>query len=365
MGAPDNKAPVIRQTTRSQLRTRVLRASVTLFLIAYSAVTLFPFYVLFVRTFVGTKDAAELHLWIPPATEVSMNARIGNLSVFYNLDIKKLKADLGIPQKAYIGPQTTLAQISDEYGIPPERIRRYLAPFATLNGWILLFSSGRIVPALARTIIVSAVGLVGLNLLSICTGYALAGLRRRDQVFIYNLYLLQMVIPPMLVLLPQYLLVQSILRLVPGTGVAGFTRNASQIAIVILLVIKGGALSTMIFTSFIGAIPRELEECSEIDGANRLQYLVHILLPLLKVPMASLSVIMLPVIWNDFLAPYVYLDPANQTLIPMIQSFSGQYTTNYQVVFTATFVSILPLACIYLVFRRFFIRGLLAGAIKG
>lgn len=365
MGVPENEAPAIQEARWTGPRKWLLRAGVTLFLITYSAVTVFPFYVLFVRTFVSTKDATDLHLWIPPATEVSLDAGIGNLSVFYNLDIKKLKADLGIPQTAYIRPQTTLAQISEKYDIPPEKIRRYLAPFATFNGWIVLFSSGRIVPALVRTIIVSVASLVGLNALSICTGYALAGLRRRDQMFIYNLYLLQMVIPPMLVLLPQYLLVQSILKLVPGTGVAGFTRNASQIVVVILLVVKGGALSTMIFTSFIGAIPRELEECSEIDGANRLQYLIHILLPLLKVPIASLTVIELPVIWNEFLAPYVYLDPANQTLIPMIQSFSGQYTTNYQIVFTAAFVSILPLAAVYLVFRRFFIRGLLAGAIKG
>jgi ABC-type glycerol-3-phosphate transport system permease component len=220
-------------------------------------------------------------------------------------------------------------------------------------------------PAVLRTVLITVVSLIGVNILSICTGYGLAGLKRRDQMFIYNLYLLQMVIPPMLIILPQFMIIQWLQKLLPNSDQPGFTRYASQILAVILINIKGGALSTMIFTSFITAIPRELEESAEIDGASRLQYVFHVLLPLLKVPVASLTVIMLPVFWNQFLQPYVYLDPDNTTLLPLIQNYAGQYTTNYQVVYTAIFVSILPLVLVYIFFRRWFIRGLLAGAIKG
>jgi ABC-type glycerol-3-phosphate transport system permease component len=316
-------------------RKRIFGKAVTLFLVVYSVVTLFPFYALFVRTFVGTKDSTDLHLWIPSQDEISLDAEVGNLAVFYNLDLRKVKEDLGIPQTDYITPRTTLWQLGEKYGIPEERIRSYLAPFATFNGWIVLFSGGRLWPALARTLSITVGSIVGLNVLSILTGYGLAGLRRRDQMVIYNLYLLQMGIPPMLVILPQYLIVQRLMGLIPGLSEPGSSRYAGQITAVILLNIKGGALSTMIFTSFISSIPRELEECAEIDGANRLQYLLRILLPLMKVPIASLTVIMLPVFWNQFLEPYIYLDPANQTLLPLVQSFSGQYTTNFQVVFTA------------------------------
>ena len=81
--------------------------------------------------------------------------------------------------------------------------------------------------------------------------------------------------------------------------------------------------------------------------------------------MASLTVIMLPLVWNQFLQPYVYLDPANTTLLPLIQSFTGQYTTNFQVTYTGVFVSIIPLLVVYILFRRWFIRGVMAGAVKG
>ena len=346
-------------------RKRVVTAIVIPLLVIYTLVTLFPFYVLFVRTFVGTKDATTLHLWLPPQEQVNMDAEVGNLSIFYNLDIKEMKQDLGIPASAYIQPRTTLAQLSEQYGVPVEDIERYFARFGRYSGWIVLFSSPDLLPAAARSVLVTVVSLLGINVLSICTGYGLAGLRRKDQMLIYNLYLLEMVIPPMLIILPQFMIVQWLIGLIPGSDQAGPARYAGQLISLILINIQGGALSTMLFTSAIGSIPRDIEEAALADGATRLQYLRHILLPLMKVPIASLTVIMLPLFWNQFLQPYVYLDPPNTTFLPLIQNYSGQYTTNYQVVYTAVFVSIVPLVALYLIFRRWFIQGVMAGAIKG
>jgi putative chitobiose transport system permease protein len=121
----------------------------------------------------------------------------------------------------------------------------------------------------------------------------------------------------------------------------------------------------MIFTSAISAIPKELEESAKLDGANEWQYLRNILLPLLKVPIVSLAVIQLPLIYNQFLEPYVYLSPANSTLLPFIQSTVGQFSTNFQVIYSAIFASVIPLVLVYLMFRRMFVQGALAGAIKG
>ena len=121
----------------------------------------------------------------------------------------------------------------------------------------------------------------------------------------------------------------------------------------------------MIFTAAISGIPRDLEESAVIDGAGRWQYVYHILLPLLKVPIVSLTVIMLPLIYNQFLEPYVYLDPANTTLLPFIQSAVGQFSTNFQLIYSAIFSSVVPLVIVYLLFRRMFVEGVRAGAIKG
>lgn len=193
-----------------------------------------------------------------------------------------------------------------------------------------------------------------------------AGLRRKDQMYVYNTYLLQMVIPVMLIILPQYQMFQWLFNVIPGYEIQnGLVRGALQLLALILINIKGTALSTMIFTSAISGIPRDLEESAMIDGAGRFQYVRHILLPLLKVPIVSLTVIQLPLFYNQFLEPYVYTDPGNSTLLPFIQSTVGQFSTNFQVIYSGIFASVLPLVIVYLIFRRFFVEGVMAGAIKG
>ena len=285
--------------SRFSLQKRISKTLIFAFLILYTLVTLFPFYALFIRTFVGTKHATDLWLWPPPMEEASLKYQWGNLSVFYNLDLDKVKEDLGIPEDAYIQARWTLERIAKEYDIPEQRIVDYFTPYSVYSGWIVLLNDNKFWPALFRTILVTALSLVGLNLLSILTGFGLAGLRRKDQVIVFNIYLLSAVIPAMMILLPQYMIVQRLLNLIPGYAVSGSsTRYISQLVAIILLNIKGGALGTMVNTAFISSIPRDLEEAAEIDGASTLQYLRYVLLPLLKVPMASLTVVVLPSLWR-------------------------------------------------------------------
>ena len=344
-------------------RKRLFKILATLFLLIYSAGTIFPFYVLFIRTFVSTKEASTLHFWVPPQEEISMDAQIGNLSVFHNLDLRQVKKDFGIA--GYVAPRDTLRQIAEKNNIPLEEMRRYFSKYGVLSGWITLTSGSEFWTALIRSLIIVIGSLTGICFLSILTGCGLAGLRQRYQTTIYNLYLLEMVIPPMLIIVPQFVLIQHLQGLVPGTDVPGPARWAAQILSVICIFIKGGAFSTMIFTAAITAIPRELEESSQIDGASRWQYIRHILMPLLKVPIATAIVILLPDFWNRFLEPYVYLDQANTTVLPLIQGFAGKYSSNFQVIFTGVFISLLPLLVVYLIFRRWFIQVVVSGAVKG
>ncbi len=350
-------------------RRRLIRIVAVTVMLIYTFVTLFPFYALFIRSFVSTKDSAELHLWIPEADEVNLNAQVGNLSVFYDLDLKDLKEALGIPQTEFLMARTSLQQVADNYDIPEEKIKEFFSGFYTYNGWKTLLTGTlygtSFWGALARTLLITVTSVFLGITLSIFTGYGLAGLQRRDQMFVYNLYLLQMVIPAMLILLPQFLMFQWIFKLFPGYENAGFMRYGLQLSSIVLINIKGTALSTMIFTAAISGIPRELEDSAVIDGASSWQYIRYILLPLLKVPIVSLLVIMLPLVYNQFLEPFVYLDPANSTLLPFTQSAVGQFSTNFQLIYSAIFASVVPLVIVYLLFRRMFVEGVMAGAIKG
>ncbi|MDH3675407.1 MAG: carbohydrate ABC transporter permease [Anaerolineae bacterium] len=350
-------------------RRRLLRVFALVVMLIYTGLTLFPFYTLFIRSFVSTKDSADLHLWIPEAADVSLDMQVGNLSVFYDLDLTDLKEAIGIPPTEFLMARTTLRQVAEQYDIPEARISEFFEGFYTYNGWMTLLGGTlygtSFWGALARTLVVTVVSLTLAIILSIFTGYGLAGLRRKDQVVVFNIYLLQMVIPAMLILLPQYQLLQWIFNIFPEYADKGLTRWTLQLLAIVLFNIKGTALSTMIFTAAINAIPKELEDSAMIDGAGRMQYVRYILLPLLRVPIVSLIVIMLPLVYNQFLEPYVYLDPANTTLLPFTQSAVGQFSTNFQLIYSAIFASVVPLVIVYLLFRRFFVQGVMAGAIKG
>jgi len=361
--APFEEARIQSPGHTYRTRRRLLRVVASVFMIGYAILTLFPFYVLFVRTFVSTKESTTLHLWIPQDQAVSLDAEVGNLAVNYNLDLRQVKADLGI--KGYVNPRDTLREVAEQSQIPIERIDAYFANFGTYNGWITLLGRADFWQALARTTVTTLAGIAGLCLLSLLTGYALAGLRRRDQLWIYNLYLMQMVIPTVLIIIPQFLLVQWLIGLVPGSAQPGWPRWIAQLVALVLIFIKGGALSTMVFTSAINGVPHELEESAQLDGASRWHYLWRILLPLMRVPIATVSVIMLPIFWNAFFEPYVYLDSANTTVLPLIASYGGTYSTNFQIIYTGVFVSVLPLLLVYLLLRRLFIRSIMAGAVKG
>jgi ABC-type glycerol-3-phosphate transport system permease component len=350
-------------------RRRLLKIFAIVVMVVYTAVTLFPFYALIIRSFVPTKESADLHLWLPETEEVSMDAQVGNLSVFYDLDLRVLKDALGIPQTEFLMARTSLRQVAERYDIPEQEIRDFFAGFYTYNGWKTLLT-GQLYGtsfwgALLRTLAVTVVSLALLIFLSILTGYGLAGLRHRYQMGVYNVYLLQMVIPAMLILLPQYMLIQWFYKLIPAYADEGIVRTVLQLFSIVLINIKGTALSVMIFTAAIASIPKEIEDSAMIDGASSWQYIRHILIPLLKVPIVSLIVIMLPTIYNQFLEPYVYLDPKNSTLLPFTQSAVGQFSTNYQVIYAAIAASVVPIVLVYLIFRRFFVEGVMAGAVKG
>src|SRR5262245_56236049 len=101
-------------------RKRWLGLFASIFMLGYAVLTLFPFYVLFVRTFVSTKESTTLHLWVPRNDEVSLDAEVGNLAVNFNLDLRQVKKDLGI--RGYVNPRDTLREVAEKNKIPVERV---------------------------------------------------------------------------------------------------------------------------------------------------------------------------------------------------------------------------------------------------
>src|SRR5919206_3422931 len=119
-----------------------------------------------------------------------------------------------------------------------------------------------------------------------------------------------------------------------------------------------GAFGVFFLRQFFVSLPLELEEAALIDGANRFQIFLRVILPLSKAPLATLAVLSFLVNWNDFLWPvYVLLSPQSQTLPPGLAILQGAYNTNYTVIMAGGVLASIPVLLVYIFAQRYIIEG--------
>ena len=118
--------------------------------------------------------------------------------------------------------------------------------------------------------------------------------------------------------------------------------------------------------NFFGGLPRDLTEAAYLDGASDLGVLFRVILPLARPAIAALTIFQFLWVWNDLLVALVFLgDPSLAPMTLRITNLVSSFGGSYQLLTAAAFVSMaLPLA-IFFVLQRYFVEGLLAGAIKG
>jgi alpha-glucoside transport system permease protein len=128
----------------------------------------------------------------------------------------------------------------------------------------------------------------------------------------------------------------------------------------------GLPFAVFLLRNFFGALPRDLFESAYLDGASDFMVFRRIVLPLSMPAIAALAIFQFLWVWNDLLIALVFLgDPDMLPMTVKIQSLVSSFGTNYQVLTAAAFVSMaLPLV-VFFALQRYFVQGVLAGAVKG
>jgi alpha-glucoside transport system permease protein len=128
----------------------------------------------------------------------------------------------------------------------------------------------------------------------------------------------------------------------------------------------GLPFAVFLLRNFFGGLPRDLFESAYLDGASELRVFFRIVLPLSAPALAALAIFQFLWTWNDLLVALVLLgDPDMFPMTVRIQNLVSSFGTNYQVLTAAAFVSMaLPLV-IFFALQRYFVEGILAGAVKG
>ena len=115
---------------------------------------------------------------------------------------------------------------------------------------------------------------------------------------------------------------------------------------------------------FVGSIPREWEEAAMIDGCNTGRMFRSVVLPMLKPILATIAVLNVLWIWNDYLLPYLIL--GKPLTIPLSQMyFYGQYNQQWHLIMAGFVVSTAPVVVFFLFMQKYIINGIASGAVKG
>jgi raffinose/stachyose/melibiose transport system permease protein len=191
-------------------------------------------------------------------------------------------------------------------------------------------------------------------LVSSLAAYTLARMRFRYQQALFILIVMGTMIPVQVALGPLF-------RLVLSLGLLN-----KYLGILLPYIAFGVPYQVFILRGFFRSIPRELDEAAYMDGASSFDVYRRIILPLSLPALAALFILDFVATWNEFGIALVILQRQESWTIPLsLQAFQGQFGNDYTEMNAAILMAILPVVIVYLLFQRYFVSGLVAGAVKG
>lgn len=196
-----------------------------------------------------------------------------------------------------------------------------------------------------NTLIIAASTIVGHLLSCTLVAYGFARLRAPGKGFFFILLLSTLMLPYPITMVPLFILFSRL----------GWVNSFLPL---IVPAFFGNAFYIFLLRQSFKQIPPELEDAARMDGANTLQMLWHVVLPLSTPALATVAIFAFQAAWNDFLGPLIFLhDQSKYTLMLGLSFFRGAYQVNWAYLMASSLVISLPVVLVYFVSQRLFIQG--------
>ncbi len=212
----------------------------------------------------------------------------------------------------------------------------------------------RLSPNLATSFMLAIPATILSGFIGAVNGYLLSKWKFRGSDVLFTLLLFGMFIPYQSILIPliQFLDYINLYGTLPG--------------LILVHVVYGLPLTTLIFRNYFTNIPGEILEAARVDGAGVIGIFWRIMLPLSLPAFVVVGIFQFTNIWNDFLFGLVVItDPNDQPVTVALNNLSGGFAVEWNVLMAGAVIAALPTAIIYVLLGRFFVRGMLAGSMKG
>jgi raffinose/stachyose/melibiose transport system permease protein len=225
-----------------------------------------------------------------------------------------------------------------------ENFRTLLSPSST--------SSTAIFHGLENSLIITAGSILGLIAFGSVTAYSLVRGKSRWTTRTYFLFLIAIILPTQLGVLPLYVEARNL------------HLTGSRIGMIIIYTGVLLPLAVFLYAGFFKALAPEYEEAATIDGASAFQSFVRVVFPLMSPATGTVAILAGLIVWNDFFTPLIFLNGSSvQTLPVVMYNNVGALVSQWNLIFAIVLISMIPILAFYIAAQKRFIQGF-AGGLK-
>jgi ABC-type glycerol-3-phosphate transport system permease component len=222
-----------------------------------------------------------------------------------------------------------------------------------LGNYVSVFTKGAMGLYFRSSLFISVLSVIGLVAFSSLAAYAFATFRFKGGTPLFLLLLLGLMVPPQALIISGFKLM-SILNLLDTYWALIFTYFGWT------------SFGILVLRNFFESVPRDIKDAARVDGAGHWAMFSQIMLPLARPSLSTIAIFYFMWVWNEFIYPLVYLQTPEKYTIPLgVLFFNGRYAVEWGLQMAALAVATIVPLIVYYVFQKQFIRGILAGALKG
>ena len=239
--------------------------------------------------------------------------------------------------------KTKIELVDNLIGVPRE---------PTLANYINVFIKEGFGKYIINSISLVTISLVLLMIVSSMLAYGMAQYKFKGKKFLQAYFLIGLMMPVQLSILPLYLMLSRLKMTNSFLGLA-------------LVYAANLSFSFLVFNQFFLQLPQAMIESAHIDGASDMHIFWKIVVPVSKPVFSTVGLLQFVMIWNDFFLPMVFLPKKSaHTLTLAIYSYTGNFLKNWDKIFAAATIALVPILIIYFLFSEQIVAGLTAGSTK-
>lgn len=242
---------------------------------------------------------------------------------------------------------TSLKTLGESTRVPPTVIPEA----ARWDNYSAFFDVVPVGSMAVNSVLALVLRVAGQLLVASLAAYVFARLRFRFRGPLLAGFLVVLMVPPQLFVIPQYEVIRTM----------GWLNSVQALALPGMF----SAFGVFVLYQFMRTLPPELDEAARMDGANPLQIYLRIVLPLCRPALAALTILTSLFSWNDLLWPLIVNTVPDRMTLPVgLATLQGAQGTDYPVLMAGSLLTILPMVLVFVLLQKQFIRGIAMSGLK-